>query len=229
MQRADIHGQRGEVGDVHTPAALDPEEGVRTSRVALMQRSHCGKQSQEATVGLPHELCCLQGGSRWSGALSDPKLLRDTVHTLSNWGAQVVGSIGADGIYLFGSLLYRDGEQFITESDIDLALVFPDTCKDAVARLRWTRALAEQKIVLENELALVLDRHDRREILCSIILLTRAEIGGDIHKDGAEGFFTNNLFMNLLDRTKTNALPGAGQAPVRDRLIRQCLRFAQKN
>ena len=160
--------------------------------------------------------------------LSDSTKISAALDKLTAWSRLLVETAGAEGAYLFGSLVYRGGEQFIDESDVDLAIVLPLATADATSRLRWNVRLHALKIQLEDELARVLGRRDRRDIICSIVALTSREAGADIHKDGAEGFFTNNHFMSLLDRSITPALPGAGRIPVRDRLIRQCFRFAQR-
>jgi predicted nucleotidyltransferase len=158
-------------------------------------------------------------------SLEKAKRLRDLIAT---WARETAEAIGADGIYLFGSLVYRDGAQFVPSSDVDLAVVFPAGATSAVARKFWLEQLLEHKIGLEKQLAIVLNQSDHSEPMCSVIVLTHPEIGADIHKDGAEGFLANNRFMNLLDGSVTDRFPDAGQLPINDRLIRQCLRFAQK-
>jgi predicted nucleotidyltransferase len=147
---------------------------------------------------------------------------------LRSWAREVANSIGTDGIYLFGSLIYREGTQFVQGSDVDLAVLFPSAVLDAVARRAWLEQMLEKKISLELQLANTLNQADQSESICSVVVLTGLEAGADIHKDGAEGFFANNRFMNLLDGSVTDKFPGAGEQPVSDRLIRQCARFAQK-
>ena len=147
---------------------------------------------------------------------------------LRSWAREVANSIGTDGIYLFGSLVYRDGTQFVQGSDVDLAVLFPAVAIGAVARKTWLEQMLKNKISLERQLAKTLNQADRSEPMCSVVVLTKLEVGADIHKDGAEGFFANNRFMNLLDGSVADKFPGAGEQPVGDRLIRQCIRFAQK-
>lgn len=147
---------------------------------------------------------------------------------LANWSHSVASDIGTDGIYLFGSLVYRDGAQFVEGSDIDLVILFPNGTREAVARTAWLEKLLERKLCLEKQLAEKLNRPTDSDVICSVVVPTNLEVGADIHKDGAEGFFTSNRFISLLNNSVSDKFPGAGAQPIGDRLIRQCFRFAQK-
>ena len=160
--------------------------------------------------------------------MADPGKVAEIRGLLVQWSRAVVGDIGTDGIYLFGSLVYREGIQFIESSDVDLVVLFPGAANDALARRNWLEQLFRHKLNLEKQLAATLEKRDPRDPICSVVVATNAEISADIHKDGAEGFFASNCFINLLEGTAIDKLPGAGERPIDDRLIKQCFRFAQK-
>jgi hypothetical protein len=164
----------------------------------------------------------------WRDGLSDPKQIQELREVLGRWAKTVARDIGADGIYLFGSLVYRDGTQFVQESDIDLAIQIPDAVKGAIVRTAWIKKLFEHKLNLERELLKPLRRENVSDPICSVVAITGSEVGADIHKDGAEEFFKSNRFLNLLDGIEVDGFPNAGKTPIKHRLVRQCFRFAQK-
>jgi predicted nucleotidyltransferase len=136
--------------------------------------------------------------------------------------------LGVPAVYLFGSLIYRDGERFTEEfSDVDLAVVMPVGTTNPVGRATFTMQLLPMKIELERELTATLSRPTTVTV-CSLMVVTQREVGADIHKDGAEGFFANNEFLEVLSDTRYHGFPGAAGKPVTDRLMRQCYRFVQK-
>ncbi|MEY9424587.1 hypothetical protein ABIF69_011093 [Bradyrhizobium japonicum] len=93
---------------------------------------------------------------------------------------------------------------------------------------RWLEKLLEHKIRLEAELATILTEADPAKPLCSIVVPTPSEVKGDIHKDGARGFFKENAYRSLLDGKESKGLPGAGTREIKDRLAIEGLRLAQK-
>ena len=125
-------------------------------------------------------------------------------------------------------MIYRGGDQFGQQSDVDLAIILPSAAKDAIIRVAWIEKLREHKLNLEADLFQLLYRTDRSEPICSVVALTANEACSDIHKDGAEEFFKSNHFLNLLDDKEVDGLPNTGDRLIRDRLVRQCFRFAQK-
>jgi hypothetical protein len=92
----------------------------------------------------------------------------------------------------------------------------------------WIQRLLDYKIALELELAALLKRTDPDKPICSVIAATAIEIAADIHKDGAGGFFKNNLFLDLRNGEMREGLPFAGERPLTERLVIECLRFVQK-
>jgi predicted nucleotidyltransferase len=143
------------------------------------------------------------------------------------WAKEVQAKLGAEGIYLFGSLVYRDGALFNDKSDVDLVLAMPEI-PDAADRADWIESLLQYKIKLEDELGKRLRRSDRSAILASLVAVTPVEVGANVHKDGAAKFFSDNHFLNLLTGDTIAGLPDAGKRLVRERLVGECLRFVQK-
>lgn len=160
--------------------------------------------------GTAYELPSSFFSGRQMATPDDVKKLRGL---LAAWAAEVAASIKSGGIYLFGSLVYRDGTQFVPGSDVDLAILFPEDAKDAVERVAWLDKLLRHKVELEKRLA-DLFGHSRSEPICSVVALTTAETGADIHKDGAEQFFGNNRFLDLLAGTQYDKFPGAGDQQI---------------
>ncbi|WP_394890347.1 hypothetical protein ACG873_02920 [Mesorhizobium sp. AaZ16] len=45
---------------------------------------------------------------------------------LTDWAKAFRANLNPQGIYVFGSLVYRDGAQYNDKSDVDLAIVMPE-------------------------------------------------------------------------------------------------------
>lgn len=129
-------------------------------------------------------------------------------------------------MYVFGSLIYRDGEQFGNQSDVDVVVVMPEL-PDGADRTEWLERLLVRKIELENTLGRLL-RRNRKELICSVVATTALEVAANAHKDGAPEFFTANAFYDLLTGKQINGLPNAGSRAIAERLILGCVRFTQK-
>ncbi len=145
---------------------------------------------------------------------------------LQRWANGVIGELRPTGVYVFGSLIYRDGEQFGDKSDIDLVVVMPEM-PDGVDRTDWLERLLALKIQLEDLLGRQL-RRDRKALICSVVATTALEVAANEHKDGAPEFFTANTFHDLATGKRLNGLPNAGSRAIAERLILGCVRFAQK-
>jgi predicted nucleotidyltransferase len=50
----------------------------------------------------------------------------EVIESLLTWAKAVTDEIGTSGIYLFGSLIHRNGAQFGPKSDVDLVVVIPE-------------------------------------------------------------------------------------------------------
>ncbi|MDN4632079.1 hypothetical protein QCD71_11175 [Sphingomonas sp. PsM26] len=151
-----------------------------------------------------------------------------TVAVAKTFAQRCHDELGVPSAALFGSLVYRDGERFSEDvSDVDLALIMPKGMRSPVNRVEMAATLLGFKHDLEIKLAVNLSR-STVDPVCSLLLLSAADIGADIHKDGAEGFFRNNEFHDLLSDERSHGLPGVGDVSIGHRLVRQCIRFAQK-
>lgn len=153
--------------------------------------------------------------------------VEETRSYLIDWAKAVHAELGPEGIYAFGSIVYRDGAQFNDKSDVDLAIVMPEI-PDAADRADWLAALLRHKLVLEDELGKRLGRADRSTILCSVVTATTPEVAANIHKDGAAKFFSDNQFFDLSNGEIRDGLPRAGERVVGERLVGECFRFVQK-
>ncbi len=150
----------------------------------------------------------------------------DAIALLERWARKNLGELKPAGVYVFGSLIYRNGEQFEDKSDVDLVVVMPEL-PDGVDRTEWLEQLLARKIELEDSLGRLLRRH-RKELICSVVATTALEIAANEHKDGAPEFFSANVFYDLLAGKRINGLPNAGSRQIAERLILGCVRFAQK-
>lgn len=155
------------------------------------------------------------------------KHVAETKLYLTDWAKAVHADLSPQGIYVFGSLVYRDGAQFNDKSDVDLAIVMPEI-PDAADRADWLETLLRHKLLLEDELGKRLGRADRRAILSSVVVATMPEVAANIHKDGAANFFSDNQFLDLSSGEIRNGLPSAGERAVAERLVGECFRFVQK-
>lgn len=152
--------------------------------------------------------------------------MADTKAHLTRWANSVREALGSPAIYLFGSLVYRDGAQFNEKSDIDLVVIAPEI-PDAAERADWFEKLVALKIELEDMLGRIL-RRNRDELLSSVVAATSIEIAADIHKDGAAKFFSGNRYLDLLTGEIVDGIPDAGTRKIAERLVGECLRFVQK-
>lgn len=159
--------------------------------------------------------------------LLSTKHVAETRSYLTDWAKAVHAELRPQGIYAFGSLIYRGGAQFSDKSDVDLAVVMPEI-PDGADRADWLEKLLEHKLILEDELGKRLGRSDRSVIVCSIVAATAAEIAANLHKDGAARFFSANQFLDLSNSEIRKGLPGAGEGATAERLVGECFRFAQK-
>jgi hypothetical protein len=146
---------------------------------------------------------------------------------LTTWARHVDALIETDGVYLFGSLINRDGVQFLDDSDVDLVVLFPKRSISATNRSRWLESLHTNKADLEAELSSLL-RRKRNKPICSLVVATTTEVWADLHKEGAHAFFSSKYFLNLLTDNKVFGLPDAGTRHVVEPLAEQCIRFVQK-
>ncbi|MEO9517550.1 MAG: hypothetical protein ABJH45_10195 [Paracoccaceae bacterium] len=127
-------------------------------------------------------------------------LLEEIRGVISEWVGSNKASETFDGVFIFGSLIHRNGRHFVPQgslaSDVDLILTFRDELTGAISR---TRALVDLRAVvqsLEQTTATVLKRATPEEIY-SLLPITSYEIHQCIHKGHDPKLFTANLFLNV--------------------------------
>jgi len=160
--------------------------------------------------------------------MTNGQIVNNVIDQLTGWSRKELAAIGPSGVYVFGSLIYRKGEQFGERSDIDLVVVVPTQVDGALKRVQWLESLLGQKRQLETDLAAILGRKPSNGPICSVVAVTTTEIALNVHKDGAVGFFTENQFYDLRAGSERKGLPSAGSQEIAERLVGECIRFAQK-
>ena len=188
-------------------------------------RGHAGHDMNErADVLARQAIADIRAGR----TISTDVLANSTLELVREWARRTHGEIESGGIFLFGSLIHRGGEQFVKSSDVDLVVVFPPGRQAASQRADWLETLRNRKQDLEVALVSHLERENAGRPICSVVAATHTEIVSDIHKDGAQHFFSENQFLDLVSDLDCRGLPDAGTEPIRDRLVVECFRFAQK-
>lgn len=129
-------------------------------------------------------------------------------------------------IYLFGSTIYENGDQFDPlSSDIDLVVLFQGEL-DTVARVTRLDLLRSLKRRLELRLLTVLHRTNCEDPAVSIVPISRLELIANVHKSGARSFFNKNIFLDLSTGLQSIGLRDAGEWTVSEQ-SRQALEVAQ--
>lgn len=148
------------------------------------------------------------------------------INVCEKWASTVLEKIEGT-IYLFGSVIYKDGEQFNSEnSDLDLIFLFKkDT--DALERSKVIKKLYKRKKELELAIIPSLHRKNCTEPGVSIVPITNFELHANIHKSGARNFFDKNFFYDLGSKNQSLGIPQAGKIAVKDEK-RQALEYVQK-
>lgn len=118
---------------------------------------------------------------------------------LISWAHAIQAKTGISEIYLFGSLVSREGIMFDEDkSDVDLMIIIPDEYNTYRQRRDLLASLKQDKINLENELMKLLGRNNSDEQIVSLLPVTLSEIKYDLHKSNKSPFFKVTEFMNLL-------------------------------
>lgn len=160
--------------------------------------------------------------------MSNNQLTDKVLAKLKEWANATHQAIDSGGIYVFGSLIRRGGVQFDDRSDIDLLIQIPVGKLTPWERVEWLVKLHNHKQTLELDLMRLLARTDASEAISSVVVVTGLDIEANVHKDGAIGFFSENLFLDLVSGAEHNGLPAAGKNSQSPRLVVECLKFAQK-
>ena len=127
-------------------------------------------------------------------------LLDEIREVISGWVEANNATETFDGVFIFGSLIHRDGRHFVPQgsmaSDVDLVLTIRDDLPNAISRSRALIATRANVQALEQATATVLKRVSQEEIY-SLLPLTSYEIHQCIHKGHDPKLFTSNLFLNV--------------------------------
>lgn len=132
------------------------------------------------------------------------------VEVLRQWASKVDATFGTEGIYLFGSLVFRDSQRFEQgRSDIDLLVILPSRLRSAPDRAEYLHSLRQEVAKLEKELLEPLARPMADKPICSVIAATSIEIEADVHKSNVATFFSRNIFLPLHAPGEAASLPNA--------------------
>lgn len=145
----------------------------------------------------------------------------------NGWLRRLETEHGFAGGYVFGSLIYKDGRQFGPQSDADLLVVMNDS-PSVRTRVEWLDALKNSRPALEDDLARALSRAARDKTVASVLPVTGFEIGHDVHKSSARGFFVSNVFRDAETGRDHRPLANAGTLPQLHRLAETVLANVQK-
>lgn len=148
------------------------------------------------------------------------------IELCEQWADSVLNELKGK-LYLFGSAIYKGGEQFdSTFSDLDLVYVFPDG-QGALGRCSHLTALFTHKKQLELDLIPALHRVSCDEPGVSLVPITSLELQANVHKSGARSFFDRNFFYDLGAKIESLSITSAGTSVLRDDR-RQALEYVQK-
>lgn len=143
-----------------------------------------------------------------------------------NW-AQTAATKLAGRFFLFGSAIYKGGEQFDSiTSDLDIVYVFPNDLS-VIGRYNSLLELKTLKQQLELSMIPALQRQACDEPGVSVVPITELELVCNIHKSGARSFFDKNLFYDLLSKTEHFSIDNAGTQTLPDE-NRQAVEYVQK-
>ncbi|UIJ79147.1 hypothetical protein [Rhizobium leguminosarum] len=150
------------------------------------------------------------------------------VGVCTRWAKSVKKQLPNMEILLFGSAIYKNGDQFDSQrSDLDLVAVFEPGIPLA-RRLSDLQTLQKHKAALETQIIPQLQRINCVEPGVSIVALTPFEVRANVHKSGARRFFDKNFFLNLLTGEERIALSDdAGTVTIPDE-NRYALEYVQK-
>ncbi|WP_175942147.1 hypothetical protein [Burkholderia pyrrocinia] len=154
-------------------------------------------------------------------------LVKDVLACLTDWAGAVQSTLQTKGIFVFGSLIRLDGDQFGQKSDVDLLIIIPDSIDGAWVRADWLRKLHASKETLETSLMKIIKPKNASKPLVSVVAATEIEIRANVHKEGIPKFFSDNSFQSLLDGVKVKGVDAAGSAIGLNHLIEGCLKYAQ--
>ncbi|MFC5461869.1 hypothetical protein [Massilia niabensis] len=159
--------------------------------------------------------------------MSTNRPIQKLFEKLKEWSKSTHDAIQTEGVYVFGSLVHNEGAQFNDQSDVDLLIQIPSTKTTPMDRVHWIVDLHNLKSQLEVDLMRLLSR-DSRQPIVSIVVASKLDIEANVHKDGAVGFFSENIFYDLLNDISLQGLPAVKTGFQPARLVVECFKFAQK-
>lgn len=131
------------------------------------------------------------------------ELVAQLINVLKDW-AKKQNTKHFSKFYLFGSLIYKGGNQFLRDiSDIDLIVILQDSIKGSLNRAKVCQEIQKAKFDLELLLRPILQRKNKSKPIVSLVLVTGDEVHWDIHKLKSPRFFRDNDFFNLLEESNT--------------------------
>ena len=131
------------------------------------------------------------------------ELVTQLINVLKDW-AKKQNTKHFNKFYLFGSLIYKGGNQFLRDiSDIDLVVILQDSIKGSLNRAKVCQEIQKAKFDLELLLRPILQRKNKSKPIVSLVLVTGDEVHWDIHKLKSPRFFRDNDFFNLLEESNT--------------------------
>lgn len=149
----------------------------------------------------------------------------EAIALCTQWAREVRADIPCD-IYLFGSAIYQDGDQFDAQlSDLDIVVKFHRDL-EATERAERIASLRSHKIMLELRMVPCLHRTNCEDPGVSVVPITSLELLANVHKSKSRHFFTRNVFLDLLTEVETISIPTAGTCSLSDE-ARQALEFTQ--
>ncbi len=120
------------------------------------------------------------------------------------WAINCHNNINTEGIYLFGSLIEDDGNQFTSDrSDVDFVINIPRNLKVANERVQWFQKLKIKRQDLELQLIPLIKRSDVSKPIVSIAAVTELEISENINSQRDGKFFQKSIFFDLLSENVT--------------------------
>lgn len=147
---------------------------------------------------------------------------------LGEWAGNAAKELESSRLYVFGSLVHRDGVQFNEESDIDLLIILPTSLADAVNRARWMTKAKAQLAILRANVAKIRPNQWAKQQTISVLAVTELEIDEQIHKTGSPEFYATNEFFDLLTGERSPIKGVAKYKIVDNQLAFECIRFIQK-
>jgi predicted nucleotidyltransferase len=125
-------------------------------------------------------------------------LIQSVLALIQDWRSKLPSACNAERVCTFGSLVYRDGVQFVPAlSDVDLLISFSKCPLPP-----WERVISQQRLVtelrrLECSLRNLIPGEDSKP-LASVSLLTEMELRNNIHKDDKPSFWRSRFVEHVV-------------------------------